>query len=329
MSDATLRVGLIGAGGIAAAHVDAWLAHGADVRVFSRSGATAFAARHNIAAVDTIDRLWGWSDAIDIVSPTPTHADFALAAIANGVPVVCEKPLARTAAQAQTILAAAQDAGVMLFPAHVVRYFPQYAAARDAVHGGQIGELTRCRFTRQSAAPKADWFFDEAMSGGILMDQMIHDLDQAEWIAGSVVSVSAEATTDFAALRVGSAEVTLQHASGAVSTVHGRWGEASLPFSSAFELTGSAGVLRHDSAAAAATPAAPAAARRDDVGGYLADYAPAESPFTLQIGDVIATLRGAHTPRVTAADGVRAVELVEAAARSVATGKPVSVPPRL
>src|SRR5699024_9643048 len=129
--------------------------------------------------VDSLTDLWPQVDLVDIVTPTGTHAEIALAAIAQGKHVVCEKPLARTSVAATEMVRAATEAGVHLFPAHVVRYFPAYTAARAAISGGAIGTVAVSRFRRMSAAPTAPWFFDEVASGGIVMDQMIHDLDQA------------------------------------------------------------------------------------------------------------------------------------------------------
>ncbi len=320
-----LRVGLIGAGGISQVHVPAWRSLGAQVSVHSLHGADALAAAHGLTAVASLDDLWDRVDVVDIVTPTHTHADLALAAIARGKQVVCEKPLARTTAAAHEVVSAAAEAGVHLFPAHVVRYFPAYARAHAAVTSGRIGRVAVCRFRRMSAAPTADWFFDEERSGGIVLDQMIHDLDQAEWFAGPAVSVFAQSITraDDGGGRVASATVTLTHASGAISQCYSVWGHPHLPFSSSFHIAGDAGVLSHDSARQDGTRVQVADPRS---GGYLPPVDVAASPYTAEIVDFAAAIAGEGPARVSAADGARAVQVAEAVLSSVRTGEEVDIP---
>ncbi|WP_159618617.1 Gfo/Idh/MocA family protein [Ruania rhizosphaerae] len=318
-----LRVGLIGAGGIAGVHAPAWRSLGADLVVHSLHGADDLAQRHGASTADSLDDLLARVDVVGILTPTATHAEIALAAIAAGKHVVCEKPLARTADQAQQIVDAAERADVRLFPAHVVRYFPAYAAAHASVTAGRIGQVAVSRFRRASAAPASPWFFDEAVSGGIVMDQMIHDLDQALWLAGAVTHVFARSVTRTDdGVRTASATVTLTHGSGAISHVHGVWGHAHLPFSSSFEIAGSEGLLRHDSAREDAVrlhlPPAPG-------GGYLPEVDVMDSPYTAEIVDFAAALREGREATVTGLDGVHAVRLAEAANESIRTGAVVEI----
>ncbi|UFU06445.1 Gfo/Idh/MocA family protein [Ruania halotolerans] len=319
-----LRVGLIGAGGIAGVHAPAWHSLGADLVVHSLHGGDALAQQYGASTAASLDDLWPQVDVVDIITPTATHAEIALAAIAAGKHVVCEKPLARTAAQAQQIVDSARNAGVRLFPAHVVRYFPAYAAAYAAVQAGRIGQVAVSRFRRMSAAPAAPWFFDEAVSGGIVMDQMIHDLDQAAWISGAVTEVFARSITRADdGVRTASATVTLTHSSGAISHVYGVWGHAHLPFSSSFEIAGSEGVLRHDSArddaVRLALPPTP------EVGGYLPAVDVSTSPYTAEIEDFVRVIRAGGSAQVSGNDGVTAVRLAEAANESIRTGAVVAL----
>src|SRR5699024_9617786 len=115
------------------------------------------------------------------------HADYALEAIAHGVPTICEKPLGTTSADARRVAEAARRENVPVFPAHVVRFFPEYVALKRAVDAGRVGTPAVVRLSRAGQAPTAGtWFFDERVGGGIVLDQMIHDLDQARWLAGPV-----------------------------------------------------------------------------------------------------------------------------------------------
>src|SRR5919107_842887 len=123
MSDSNPLVGLIGAGNIAHVHVAAWKALGARVLVHSAAGAGELAARYGLEVAPTLDGLLAAVDFVDIVTPSATHKEIALAAIKAGRDVICEKPPALVAADAHELSAAAAAAGVRIYPAHVVRYF--------------------------------------------------------------------------------------------------------------------------------------------------------------------------------------------------------------
>lgn len=322
-SPTPLRVGLIGAGGISRAHAPAWRSLGAEVSVYSEHGGNTLAERYGLRPVDSLETLLDEVDVVDIVTPTHTHAELALAAIARGKHVVCEKPLARTAAAAAEVVTAAQDADVRLFPAHVVRYFPAYARAHAAVTAGRIGTVAVCRFRRMSAAPKMDWFFDEESSGGIVLDQMIHDLDQAEWFAGPAVSVFARSVTRTGERgRAASATVTLTHASGAISQCYGVWGHPGLPFSSSFHIAGDGGVLSHDSAR---QDSARVFVTEEVGGGYLPPVDVGASPYTMEIADFAQAIGSGVDAAVTGQDGARAVQVAEAVLASIRAEEPVEI----
>lgn len=322
-----LRVGLIGAGGISRVHADGWRELGADVTVFSHEGAEALAAEYGFAVAPDLGSLLAACDIVDIVTSTTSHGPLAHAAIGAGKHVICEKPLAGTAAEARGIVDAARRAGVRLFPAHVVRYFPDYVAMREQLISGRIGELAVLRFLRGGEAPRTgSWFHVESEGGGIIRDQMIHDLDQALWLAGDVERVyavrSAPASDDVAPDAV-TAHVVLTHASGAVSHVQGTWGPPGLPFRTSADLAGSLGTLSIDSAER--TPSRMELPGAAGGGGYLPPQANAVSPYTSELRAFVAAIESDEAAAVTPADGVRAVQIAEAAAVSLTTGQPVAL----
>jgi myo-inositol 2-dehydrogenase/D-chiro-inositol 1-dehydrogenase len=314
-------VGLVGAGGIAVEHAAGWVALGAQLRIFSLDGAEQLAATCGATVAGSFGELLETCDVLDVVTPTDTHHGYALQALAAGKHVVCEKPLARTGKQAEELVQAAARTGVHLYPAHVVRYFPQYAALRSAVADGSIGRPAVLRFTRSGVFPSwSPWFADESRSGGIVMDQMIHDLDIARWVAGEVTEVYALHTEQ---AERQTAHVTLTHASGAVSLVAGLWGPPHLAFRTTFHVAGDQGVLRHDSAETTAV--------RADLGPVRPGGEPrpasvgAESPYLAELRDFATAIAGGPAPRVDAVDGLVAVRLAEAALESIALGRPVPV----
>lgn len=309
-----LRVGIVGAGGIAPPHIEGWLTLGADVGILRRTGADDLAARYGIGIIDDLDALIEWSTVVDIVSPTPTHLDIARRAFARGRHVVCEKPLAVTTADAVALAEAASDAGVRLFPAHVVRYFEGYRALKEQI--GSVGALLELTFRRTVAAPDSAWFYSEDAGGGLIRDLMIHDLDQALWLAGPVVEVAA--TQDPPAVNGQvmppvSAHVSLTHANGAVSHLRADWFGPETAFRSQAEVVGTTGRLEFDTEGSAG--------QRE---GYLPPASDID-PYQAQLADFVDAIRTGRDARVTPDDGVAAVRLVDAAYESLRTGRPVPV----
>lgn len=336
-----MRVGLIGAGGIAASHLDAWQAIGAECLIASRTRPTALAERFGVPVVDDVDELIAQVDVVGILSPTPTHPDLALRAITRGRHVVCEKPLAVCAADAQQIVDAAETAGVRLFPAHVVRYFDAYRRIQQDVAAGELGRIRALRLSRSGAAPTSPWFFDEGAGGGLIRDLLIHDIDQALWLAGPVATVTAQQDPPSVGGHLVppvTATLQLTHAGGAVTRIDGGWRGEGTPFRTTIEVAGTEGARQHDSAAGAGS----AAIRRagdslaasgsagirgaaDSAGSGSAgvEYLPPVTdgnPYRVQIADFADAIRTGRAARVAPADGVAAVAVVDAAFASIAAG---------
>ncbi|MFB7249312.1 Gfo/Idh/MocA family protein [Microbacterium sp. NPDC056234] len=317
-----LRVGLIGAGGISRVHADAWRTLGAHATVTSRTGAEDLAAEYGMSVAPDVETLLADVDIVDIVTPSATHAAFALAAIEAGVHVICEKPLAPTAAEAQRIVDAAAEAGVRLFPAHVVRYFPEYVRVKAQVDARTVGEVMTQRFLRMGSAPSASWFFQESTGGGVIRDLMIHDIDQALWLAGPVTTVSAvqhPPTADDVVPVPVTARVVLSHASGARSDLQATWGGPGLTFRTGLEISGRLGTLAHDSAEASS----PTEAATTD---HLPPVSPASNPYLDELADFVAAIDHDADARVSGADGVAAIVVAEAAYASIASGATVTLP---
>ena len=317
-----LRVGMIGAGGVSHSHAPHWVALGADVSVYALLGTDELATRYGLTAVGTLEQLLLTTDVIDICTTTVTHRELALAAIGAGKNVLCEKPLGRTVEDAKVIAAAAQAADVQVYPAHVVRFFREYAAMHAAVEQGKIGRPAVLHFARGGEGPTSDWFFDEAQSGGIILDLMIHDLDQARWTAGEVVQVYAvqnPPTVNGSIPRNVVVHVTLTHLNGAISFVQGIWGPGGTGTS--FEVAGDAGVLRFDSSAAGTIVENLCTAEAGT--SYLPPASAEESPYLTQLREIAEAFQGGLAPRVCLDDGIIAVALAEAAQESIATGSAI------
>jgi predicted dehydrogenase len=327
-----MRVGIAGVGSMGTTHAESWAATGAQLVGFTAEPAeeaAPLAGQYGVKVFPNFSALLAEVDVVDICTPTHLHYPQALEAAAAGKHIVCEKPLARTTNQAQEIVHACRQAGVKLLVAQVVRFFPEYAGARAAVAAGQIGRVGVLRLQRGSYRPKkpaGNWFLDEAKSGGILMDLMIHEFDYARWVAGEVESVYAKKVTaghPDAPIDYGLA--ILRHRSGALSHIASAWAYPPPTFRTSFEIFGDAGLIQFDSADTA--PILNLIARKagdsPDVG--LPSSPVSESPYTTQIKEFYAALSGGQSARVAPEDGLAAVQIAEAAIQSSLTGLAVTL----
>jgi predicted dehydrogenase len=325
---AGLTVGLIGAGNIAHLHIGAWKALGARVLVHSVEGAEDLADQYGLEVSASLDTCLADAEFVDVVTPSVTHKEVALAAIKAGRNVICEKPLTLTAADSHEVIAAATAAGVRVYPAHVVRFFPAYVAAHSAIVDGRIGDVAVARFFRQASSPAGGgWYSDVARSGGVIMDLMVHDLDQARWLCGEVTTVYAvqnPPTVDGVSPVNVAAHVTLTHESGAISHCRATWAAAGTAFQSGFQVAGSTGVLKYASGADTGY----AEELRDSAAAgdlLIPANTLGESPYLTQLRELTRALRGGPEPRVVAADGAAAVYLAEAARASMETGQVIDM----
>ncbi len=123
---------------------------------------------------------------VDICLPTPLHGETALAALRAGKHVLCEKPLARTAAVAREIVAAARQAPGYFMPAHCLRFWPEWAWLKQAIAEARYGRLLALKLTRLSEPPgwSRGTYLKGDESGGALLDLHIHDTDFVQFCFG-------------------------------------------------------------------------------------------------------------------------------------------------
>ncbi|MBN2472776.1 MAG: Gfo/Idh/MocA family oxidoreductase [Anaerolineae bacterium] len=175
---------------------------------------------HELLARDDID-------VVTICTPSGTHAQIALDAIAAGKHVLVEKPIALKTSDADRMIAAAAAAGVKLCVVLQNRYNPPMQATHAAVREGKLGRLmlgsATVRWFRPQEYYEDGWHGTLAMDGGALMNQSIHHVDALAWLMGEPV-VSVFAYTDTLAHRMEAEDVgvaVLRFASGALATVEG------------------------------------------------------------------------------------------------------------
>lgn len=226
-----LGLGFVGAGAfaqfvasVAAEFPDVVVAAVADTdpaRAQRLAAVTDAAASDNLAAL--LDR--GDVDAVVIATPPRFHADLAVQAMRAGRHVFCEKPIALTVADADRVRGAVDASGRAFVVDHVLRYNPILAAIRRLQDDGLLAAVQRLSFDNDAAdedLPARHWFWNESISGGILLEHGVHFFDAGAMLLGAPacrVQTIASGRPDG---RIDTVVCTVAHADGALATyAHG------------------------------------------------------------------------------------------------------------
>ncbi len=238
-------------------------------------------------------------DAIAVVTPTDVHAQYCIRAAQAGKHIFCEKPMARTVDEADQVVAAVEAAGVKMMVGHVLRFFPEYQTARQMIQEGQLGNVGMIRMARINLMP-GDWYGDLQRSGGVILDMIIHDFDWLLWTLGPPERIYAHGlyeqmpSLDYALC-------TFRFAQGTV------------------EITGSGGLLAHDSTESTTLVAQRRGGDEPDESAYLPMTPTTKSPYQIEEELFIAAVEDDLEPPVTARDGREAVKLALAVLESAQT----------
>lgn len=342
----SINVGILGTGFMAVAHLKAW-AKVPGVRVVALCNPSGRNLDGNFAGVDgnvgdgepfrldmTDVKTFREPAAffaevdiqiVDITTPTKTHVELALAALAAGKHVLVEKPLAGTSAEAHRIATAAEAAalrGVFLMPAHCLRFWPEWAWVKAAIADGRYGRVLSARFRRVAQPPA--WghghFLDGATSGGALFDLHIHDADFVQFCFGKPRSVFASGHTKVSGA-IDHVLALYQFESGVTVSAEGSWAMSDgFGFNMAYTVNFERATADYDSARGAEA---------------LKLFEPGQKPGVLvppggdgYLGELkyfVECIRNGTAPNiVTAADGAAAVALCEAEAASIQSGQVVT-----
>jgi len=327
-----MRVGIVGTGFMGRTHAAAWAKTPAEIVGYvSKDGETAVSLQNQYGGqiYPDLASLLQDVDVVDICAPTHRHYEMVLEAAAAGKDIVCEKPLARTLAQAKEMVEVCEQAGVKLLVAHVVRYFPEYAQAKAQVAANAIGRPAVIRLTRGTFQPKKaadNWFVNFEKSGGMMLDLMIHDFDYARWVAGDVVQVYAKNIgNSLPGTAVDHGLAILTHKNGAISHVEGSWAYPPPLFRTRLEIAGDNGLIQCDSGQAAAINTYLHQQGGDAPDVPIPRSPMLEDPYTKQIKAFYDHIEHDAPVAVTAVDGYKALQIALAAIQSAQTGKPVAI----
>lgn len=202
-----LRIGLIGAGGIATRMHMPGYAKMDNVEIVAicdiiPERAKALAEAYNVPLtfenyMDVINLPD--LDAIDICTPNYLHSIIAVAALEKGLNVFCEKPDAVSVEEAEKMKAAAEKSGKVLMVMRNNRYMPISSFLKKYIDAGKMGEIyaARCGWQRRRGIPgKGGWFTTKEQSGGgPLIDLGVHMIDLSMWLMGNPKPVAVSGCT--------------------------------------------------------------------------------------------------------------------------------------
>lgn len=326
-----LNIGIVGLGNMGRVHArhyrnipEANLAAVYDVK---NERLQPFASEYGGEPAASFEELLRRCDAVDICTPTPTHRQLALQALDAGKHVICEKPMCLTVEECREVAAAAERARRVFMPAHVLRFFPEFALAHRLVKDGEVGTPAAIRTHRGGSFPKwsSGWFGDYSQSGGVLLDLVIHDFDWLRWTFGEVERVFAKALVHRNIPQCDYALTTLKFRSGAVAHVEGTWADPG-GFRVWFEIAGDGGFVEYDSRdnptfsiAKRSTDDTPVVPQRES------PLMPHDDPYRQELAHFVECVTTGRQPDINAEDGLRAVAISRAALESARTGEPVGL----
>ena len=250
-----------------------------------------------------------------IGSSTDTHADLITRSAAAGKAIFCEKPVDLAVERARRCADAVKAAGVACLIGFQRRYDPTFAAVKARIERGEIGEPEMLVVTsRDPGAPPVDYL---KRSGGIFRDMLIHDFDIFRWILddeAATVHATGSVLTDPAVGAVGDIDctaVTLRTRKGRLCQIN-TTRRAAYGYDQRFEVLGSKGMLQAGNHRPTEVVASTATAVSADLPEhfFLERYRVA---YAAEMAHFFDTLASGTKPRTSIDDGVKALELAEAA----------------
>lgn len=260
--------------------------------------------------------------AVDICTPHPQHAEIACAFLRAGKHVLCEKPLATSVAQAESMVAAAAASGAVLMPFHNMRLAAAPSRAISLVHSGAVGRPLLVRGVMAHGGPDARdparrWFLEASAGGGALLDLGPHLFDLVAALVGEParrLRATVVRAPQLSVERDGLVEVEFR--SGAIAQLTASWSMTAAR-ETALVVQGERGTLRMCllQTPPPAQDSVPAPLVLSVAGG--GEEYPNPGPGDEPCAAFVRAIAG-EPAAITAADGLRAVRWVDAAYRSEA-----------
>ena len=286
--------------------------------------AQALAERHGAQAA-TVAQVFDDAGvgAVLICSSTDTHADLIQAAAASGKPIFCEKPVDLDLERARACADAVKKAGVACLIGFQRRYDPTFSALKARIVKGEIGTPEMLVVTSRDPGPPPIPYIRS--SGGIFKDMLIHDFDIFRWILddeAETVHANGSCLVDAAIAEAGDADctaVTIRTKRGRLCQINTSR-RAAYCYDQRFEVLGSEGMLQAGNHAPTEVVASTATAVSRDLPEhfFLERY---RAAYANEMAHFFAVLAGREKLRTTIDDGVKALELADAATTSWKEGR--------
>ncbi|WP_279477526.1 Gfo/Idh/MocA family oxidoreductase [Aureimonas sp. SK2] len=283
----------------------------------------------------------GRPDGVVIATPNQVHVENGLEAVAAGVPILVEKPIADDLEEGERLVAAAEGAGVPLLVGHHRRHNPIMRAAREIVASGRLGRIVTVNALFWLYKP--DDYFDVAWrrepGAGPVFLNLIHDIDNLRALLGEVVAIQAAESNTVRGHGVEeTSAIILEFASGALGTVSvcdtvvapwswemttGENPAYPLADEACYVIAGTAGSLSLPKLEVWTNDGKPGwwePLQRTRVG------VAAKDPLALQIRHFAAVIRGDEPPLVSGREGLRTLEVVTAIKQAARTGLRTTLP---
>ena len=265
-------------------------------------------------------------DLLDICLPVFLHKQFALAALAAGKHVLCEKPLAMNSDDAVEIIAMARKSDKVFMVGMCVRYWPEYHYVINQYKAGKYGRIHSAFFKRFSPTVAGsgwnNWFADRKMSGGALLEMHLHDTDQVLQFFGRPERVNSTGCRGVRSKDCWDHVFTVyDYGDGSMIVSEGGWTAASgTPFEMSYQLIGELATVifnqnglniyyedgRHE---------------QPDLGGY-----PYQTGWHGELAHLISLIKsGETTEKESLSDIVDGISIIEAELESVEHGKSAKV----
>ena len=266
-------------------------------------------------------------DVVLICSPSATHADYAIRAAEAGKAIFCEKPIDMSLERAKEVVEKVKENKVQMMVAFNRRFDPDFEKVQKAVAKGQIGKPLSLHLISRDPGPPPVAYLKE--SGGLFRDMTIHDFDMARFVMGcKVVEVFAtgDCLIDPEIGEVGdidTAMVLLRFENGAKAVIEGSR-KTVYGYDQRLEIFGTKGVLRIENPHRTNVCSVDENGTSSDVNlNFFMDRY--ETSYLREMEDFIAAIWEVKPIPVTGDDGIAAMQLAEAAYRSLEENRPIRV----
>lgn len=261
-------------------------------------------------------------DLIILCTPTYTHHKLSILGLKNGAHVICEKPIAVNSDQAKKMIEASDKTGKKLFIAQARRFDPRWTGIKADIDSKSVGEVVFLRRSEQAGAsfPRGSWYVDPKKGGGVLLDVGIHCSDFINWYVGEGKFPATIKATGLTGSDAGGGEdciifasVFLEYENGKsglfeVSWMHPR---AHGPFYSDLTIWGTNGKIEYEDKNS--NPMLTVQEEKTEFPRYYPMMSAPPVTFQIEVQHFVDCIRYNREPRVTSAEALLALEIIEEA----------------